>query len=463
MSMNPRATPRSIPLWLACLAANVCLVTGAAATDLEPRVVPGDPVGVTLAWVRCTESPQTHAGRNYWWLGEHEIRCVLAVPPASGQQLALLWGSKNDTRTARLTLNGQDVPLSAGGFDGFRWLVVPVPAELQGDRYDLMLRPGIGGREAFFAEVRLLAAEGADVPTTEPQATVHRATVQTTRRPDAATASPEAFPDMRTLWDRRPAPLADSASETEKAFREAEANGRLAAEAFYRCRRYVDGWLAHADPVTGLIPRNLGQDRDLWNGRDAGADNYPFMVLTCALLDRPMFEGRMLDMLRTETRVTRRLDRLGDQYRFSTRAFAHEQLDLERLVFDNAEYVKDGLIPLTEWLGPSPWSERMVGLIEDIWKHAAVDTPFGALPTLVLEVNGDLLQACSRLYWFTGEDRFLDWAIRLGDYYLLGNHHPTRDFEQLRFSDHDCEIINGLSELYFAVAHARPEKKWAFE
>lgn len=383
--------------------------------------------------------------------------------PAPGHRLAFLWGSKQDARSAWLTVNGQDLPLNAGGFDGFRWLILPVPALIRGDAYELRLRPGIGGREAFVAEVRLLAAGGGETRVGDLDATAHLATVQVSARPDPATASQEAFPDMRAQWDRVPAPLPVGATEVEKSFREAEANGRLASEAFYRCRRYVDGWLAQADPTTGLIPRNLGPDRDLWNGRDAGADNYPFLVLTCALLDRPLFEGRMLEMLRTEERITRRLDRLSDQYRFSTQAFAHERADLDRLVFDNAEYVKDGLIPLTEWLGPSPWSGRMIGLIEDIWKHASVETPFGALPTLVLEVNGDLLQACSRLYWFTGDPRFLDWAIRLGDYYLLGNHHPTRDFEQLRFSDHDCEILNGLSELYFAVAHARPAKKRAYE
>lgn len=104
----------------------------------------------------------------------------------------------------------------------------------------------------------------------------------------------------------------------------------------------------------------------------------------------------------------------------------------------------------------------MVELIEDIWKNAALDTPFGAIPTETLEVNGDLMQACARLYWFTGQERFLNWGIRLGDYYLLGSHHPSRDFAQLRFGDHDCEVINGLSELYLTCAYARPEKQAAW-
>ena len=151
----------------------------------------------------------------------------------------------------------------------------------------------------------------------------------------------------------------------------------------------------------------------------------------------------MREMLQTEAKITRRLDRLGDYYQFSKQGFEFEAMDLDRLMFDNAEYVKDGLIPLTEWLGPSPWSERMIGLIEDIWKNAAIETPSGKIPTLNFEVNGDLLQACSRLYWFTGERKYLDWAVRLGDYYLLGTNHPTRDLKELRLMDHGGEVVNG--------------------
>ena len=134
-----------------------------------------------------------------------------------------------------------------------------------------------------------------------------------------------------------------------------------------------------------------------------------------------------------------------------------------QIIFDGAEYVKDGLLPITEWCGPSPWTERMMGIIDDIWKYAPIETPFGKIPTLNFEVCGDLLQASARLYWFTGERKYLDWAIRIGDYFLLGTNHPTRDMKQLRLCDHGCEVVNGLTELYVAVAHALPEKKKAYE
>jgi hypothetical protein len=271
----------------------------------------------------------------------------------------------------------------------------------------------------------------------------------------------EAFPAMREAWDREPPPVA-GATANEPLFRAAERNGRRANEAFYRSRRFVDGWLAHADPATGLIPRNLRASVDYWNGRDSGADNYPFMALTAAMTDRPLFEGRMTDMLRTETRLTCRIDRLPDDYSFSRKGWRREKADLETIVFEGAEYVKDGLLPITEWLGPSPWSERAIGIVDDIWKNARIETPSGALPTRNVEVNGDLLQACSRLFWFTGDRKYLDWAIRLGDHYLLGDRHPTRDMNEMKLGDHACEVINGLSELYVAVSRAEPAKREAY-
>ncbi len=274
----------------------------------------------------------------------------------------------------------------------------------------------------------------------------------------------EAFPEMRKLWDREPPPNPKPLEDPklEEVFSQAERNARLAAEQLFRCRKFVDGWLSHADPKTGLIPRNLGANRDIWNAQDAAADNYPFMVLTAALTDRGLFEGRMLEMLRTEIRLTSRVDGLPDTYSFAKEGFLSADVNMDAVIFGSAEYVKDGLIPLTEWLGPSPWSERMIGILDSIWKHAAIETPRGKLPTKNVEVAGDLRQALSRVFWFTGEKKYLEWAIRLGDYYLF-DEHPTRDFARLRLRDHGCEIVAGLSELYAAVSFAMPEKKKEYQ
>ena len=249
----------------------------------------------------------------------------------------------------------------------------------------------------------------------------------------------------------------------DKDFEQAAGNGRLANEGFVRCRNFVTGWLAYADPNTGLIPRNLSQDKNIWNAQDSAADNYPFMVLTAAITDRPLFEGRMLDILKTETKLTSRVGNLPDTYSFSKRTFQYEKIGLSRIIFGSAEYAKDGLLPLTEYLGQSPWSDRMLNILDDIFKHAPIDTPYGKIPSTSQEITGELLQTLSRIYWMTGEKKYLVWAIRLGDYYLLDNHHPTRDENSLRLRDHGCEIISGLCELYATVNFAMPDKKQAYQ
>ncbi|MBI5833622.1 MAG: hypothetical protein HZB16_15080 [Armatimonadetes bacterium] len=428
-----------MPRW--CLLLLVTSTIGAA--------LPG--VGSATAWVRCQQSAQVYAERNYWWLGEVTLQ-VHCDAPERIVAVALLWGAKQDDRAARLAIGRDQQVVRHGGYDGYEWVIMPIgptTAPLL-----CTLSAPTEGKPAFIAEVRFLSDSSADGDLAAPR---HLASVTTAAA--VVPPRPDAFPAMRPRWDRVPVYPEGQPGGAESAFRAAERHSRLASEGLYRCRRYVDGWLAQADPVSGLIPRNLGDSRDLWNGRDSAADNYPFMVLTCALTDRALLDGRMRAILATERALTRRLDRLGDQWRFSTQSFWYPQPDPERMVFDNAEYVKDGLIPLTEWLGPSPWSDRMVELVEDIWKNAAVATRFGTIPTQTLEVNGDLMQSCARLYWFTGQGKFLDWGIRLGDYYLLGDHHPSRDLAQLRFADHDCEVINGLSELYLACAYARPAKR----
>ena len=55
-------------------------------------------------------------------------------------------------------------------------------------------------------------------------------------------------------------PLAQSepsAPQDAARFVQAALRGSRAHEQLVRCRRFVAGWLAQADDVTGLIPRNL--------------------------------------------------------------------------------------------------------------------------------------------------------------------------------------------------------------
>ncbi len=249
----------------------------------------------------------------------------------------------------------------------------------------------------------------------------------------------------------------------ELVFESAHQNGVLANEGFRRCNNYMISWLDHADSLTGLIPRNLYESDHIWNAKDAAADNYPFMVLTSSITSPGIFEGTMHDMLAAESSVTSRLGKMPDTYSFIKQGFEKETIDTASVIFGASEYIKDGLLPLTEWLGFSPWYERLVEILDDIWAYAPVSTEFGRIPSRNVEVNGEMLQALSRIYWMSGDKKYMDWAVRLGDFYLLGDHHPTRDLESLRLRDHGCEIVSGLCELYCMVSFARPEKKEAYQ
>ena len=249
----------------------------------------------------------------------------------------------------------------------------------------------------------------------------------------------------------------------DTAFELADKNGILANEGFRRCNDFMISWLGQADSQTGLIPRNLYESAHIWNAKDAAADNYPFMVLTSAITSPSIFEGTMHDMLASESSLTPRLGKMPDTYSFIKQGFEEETIDTASVIFGSSEYIKDGLLPLTEWLGFSPWYERLVEILDDIWAYASVSTDFGLIPSDNVEVNGEMLQALSRIYWMSGDQKYLEWAIRLGDYYLLGDQHPTRDLEMLRLRDHGCEIVSGLCELYCMVSYARPIKKEAYQ
>ncbi|MCD6304536.1 MAG: hypothetical protein J7M21_06200 [Planctomycetes bacterium] len=422
---------------------------------------PASPGGSpALAWIRFQRAPESYAGRAYFWLGRVELRLDIDVPPRPGCALEVLWGAKNDTRAASVIVNGRRLRGVGGGDGGFWGLRVAIPGYVSGRRYEVVFKPA-SPKAAFIAEVRLVGP-GGESSAGEPAKTAARnIRLEVTAASPAAVQGGPVFPEMRKVWDvPLPAPARPSSDPAvEAAFRLAERYGRQANEMYFRSRRLVAGWLAHADPATGLLPRRIyGRDSHIWNAKDCAADLYPFLVLTCALSDRDMFNGRMREILRTEIKLTCRIDRMPDTYSFTKKGFASEKVNLASIMFGSSEYVKDGLMPLTEWLGASPWCDRMLGILDDMWKHAPVETPFGRIVSTNFEVNGEMLQVLPRVYWMTGRKKYLQWALRLGDYYLLGGHHPTRDMPRLSLDDHGCEAISGLCELYAALRFAMPDK-----
>lgn len=241
-------------------------------------------------------------------------------------------------------------------------------------------------------------------------------------------------------------------------------NAELARESFVRCIDFTRAWLAYRDPASGLIPSNLESRKDIWEPHNAAADNYAFMVLTSYLLDRGLYVGPMLDILKSERDLTARVGSLPDTWSFSKGDFQAEEAGMDRIIFGTSEYIKDGILPITEYIGESPWMERMLEMLDDLREHYSLSMEMGQLhryPATLEEVNGEMLQTLSRVYWLTGDRQYLDWALEIGDFYLLGERDLSR-VDYLRLRDHGCEVIAGLSELYVTLHFSDPERKPAY-
>ena len=121
----------------------------------------------------------------------------------------------------------------------------------------------------------------------------------------------------------------------------------------------------------------------------------------------------MRDMLRNEIRYTNVAVGIPGDLDLPTGKLGPMSL------FGAAEYAKDGLIAITELLGRTPWFFRMQDMTADLMSHAPVESAFGPLPDPGAELNGDVLQTLVRLATMTGDPRFLEWAERIGDAYVL--------------------------------------------
>ena len=241
-------------------------------------------------------------------------------------------------------------------------------------------------------------------------------------------------------------------------------NGNLAQESFKRSLSFTNAWLKFRDPESGLIPTNLSNKIDFWEPANSAADNYPFMVLTAYLLDKELYRGILKDMLNSEIKLTSRVGSLPDIYSFTKKDFKNEKVDMGNIIFGASEYVKDGLMPLNEFIGPSPWQDRMIDIVDNLYTHI---NDFGSLKKYfkksnnIEEINGEMLQTLSRVYWMTGNQKYLDWAIKIADHYLLESDFSKVEYLKLR--DHGCEIIGGLSELYMTLHLLSHKKKFEYQ
>ncbi|MCC6392973.1 MAG: hypothetical protein IT167_20410 [Bryobacterales bacterium] len=242
-------------------------------------------------------------------------------------------------------------------------------------------------------------------------------------------------------------------------WRAARANGVLVQDIFLRARRMLHAWLTAADSKTLLLPDRVKgslfgrfDGKPLYTPHNSGADNYPFLVLTAYFTDPRLFEGRMKIMLRNEVRYT---DVPGGRIPGNLRLDTHELG--EASFFGAAEYCKDGMVPLTEFLGRDPWYFRMVDMTRDFLKRAPVKSRWGSLPGEGAEINGDVLQTLGRLIPMTGDRDLLRWAEQIGDAYIEeilpnSNYLPTARYDLEKrtpseiagLGDHGNEAIVGL-------------------
>jgi hypothetical protein len=239
----------------------------------------------------------------------------------------------------------------------------------------------------------------------------------------------------------------------------AEAAGVLAAEAQVRAARVLQRWGGRVDPGTGLLPKGLVMADRVWDYANAGADLYPHLVIAAALL-RPGAYPSLLEVLPSERALARPDGLPADVGLISGRA--QEDEDLNDRMYGAVEYAKDALLPMTERLGPGPWLDRMQELARTANGVAPIKTRFGPIPSDTSEVNGQMLQVLSRLYWATGDEAYFSAAERIARAYLElalpdSGWVPMRswDFRRERSNtrraelrDHGNEIVAGLVEFH---------------
>ncbi|WP_239489726.1 hypothetical protein [Luteitalea sp. TBR-22] len=257
---------------------------------------------------------------------------------------------------------------------------------------------------------------------------------------------------------------------------EATRNGRLATRALVQSQRVMHAWLARRDTVSGLLPHRgvfQGSRPDPgWVVANTAADLYPFMVMAARLTEPATYHGAMLDILRQETLRTTRVGRLSDDVKAGNGGFTRPTVDMDAVIFGSSEYMKDGLIPLTELFGDTPWYHRMQGIATDIVANAPYETSRGRLPARTTEINGNMLQVLSRLYHRTGDRAYLEQVLAIADFYFLDMLPTTGGLPADRWdvaarkplttrfvlSDHGNEIVGGLAEAFVLASHVRPDK-----
>jgi hypothetical protein len=249
----------------------------------------------------------------------------------------------------------------------------------------------------------------------------------------------------------------------------------LAQEALLRARTVHDAWMARRHPVTKLFPR--GPKSSAWNYRDTAADFFGFQ-LHAGLRLRPESMPALLETLAAEDA----LEPDGALCRPVDFATGKPlEADRQERIFASSEYVKDGLISVYERFGPAaPIGPRMFEVLDAVLAHSAHASKFGPIPGGGSEVNGNVLQVCSRLSFAADEPSrraaYATMAARVAEAVTQQmlpacNGLPVRTFDyengravetHIKLRDHGNEVIPGLAEAFaMAVARRGEDPEWA--
>ncbi|NLS96320.1 MAG: hypothetical protein GXX96_29635 [Planctomycetaceae bacterium] len=391
------------------------------------------------AEVIFTNGPQEYQGQKYYWLVEWKLEVTLPADVAPGDRFEVLFGSKGaGRRTMDFECGEQRGTFAEEAKAPYEWLPLPLDRLTGGAKIVLSGK----GRErvAFLAGVRVVGKSTGELKVNP----VRVAGAAADPKQGAVWAERPGFEEVTDVVRKQWVP-SPKEPDWDRAWRSAG----YAGIALSKVQRWLhECCLPVRDERSGLF-RPTGA---VWNYRDTAADCYPFYVWAAYYTDQEVLDTVMIDALKAEQRLCNHLDRLPVDYNMD--AGEKNPGDFDAMIFGASEYAKDGLVPIVEITGKEyPWFARMQEIVDDIFKHARYDTPYGKIPSTNVEVNGDLLQTLPRLYSMTGDRKYLDWAHRLADHYLLpGGFVPTR------LSDHGCEIIGGLGLLFAVDSTAAPEK-----
>ncbi|MHC4504452.1 MAG: hypothetical protein ACYTFI_14190 [Planctomycetota bacterium] len=218
----------------------------------------------------------------------------------------------------------------------------------------------------------------------------------------------------------------------DAALEQARKSAKIAGYSLSKVQRWLhEVALKKIEPDTGLYHPD-----GRFNYQDAWADCYPFLLWAAWATDLEAMNGPVRGALHAEIKHCKK-------------GFFAEDAN----TFGGSEYVKDGLVAIVEVTGKDEWFERMKAIEDEIWQGPRIETPYGRIPSKNIEINGEQIQVLARIYTMTGERKYLEWAERLADYYLLPG-----TFVPKRLRDHGCEIIGGLGLLLGVESVHNPAK-----